>query len=262
MTYTVQNRLKTALDERQLENRLQYQPEIIEFHLTEETLFGDKRAYLEHTIERLQRMGIKVYLHHPMRHGGIPLDIISSIPGIREFYQLSCRILHEICLTHSIKCVVHSHYMESDTSSILTDSNILNVKDEIEAILEYAESSFLWEDSCGGVFSYENDSLFETIIKPLNLNLVQDISHSFISLKGDNQKLLSITKIIAPYVKYLHVVDSQGLHHDSLPLGKGRIDWNSLKPFTVHKDFIFEVSGKNHYDCSAMVESADYYNSI
>ena len=52
--------------------------------------------------------------------------------------------------------------------------------------------------------------------------------------------------------------------HDSLPLGRGKIDWTMVKSYVKNKDFIFEIDLKasNYLDCSPMIESAKYYNRI
>jgi len=262
MIHTVGNRVKTAVEEKQIQDRLQYQPEVLEFHLVEQDLYGERKKKLQEAIEFVQSFGTKVYLHHPMKTGSHYLDIISYHPEVRSFYEESCRILHELCETYNIRCVLHCNYATSDKSIDIHTKNTTEVKKEIQNILSFSKQSFLWEDSITGVFSYKNPDLIEQVIKPLQLPLIQDISHSFIALEGDNERLLDVTSQISSYVQYLHVVDSMGKHHDSLVLGKGNIDWHTIKPFTVGKDFIFEINCENMLDCSPMIQSASFYNNI
>lgn len=262
MIHKVGNRVKSAVIEKQIQDRLQYQPEVFEFHLVESDLYGEKRKELQEAIRHVQSQGAKVYLHHPMKTGSHYLDIISYHPEVRSFYTESSRILHEICAEHHIRCVVHCNYATSDKSIEINSENSQEVKKEIEKILSFGRNSFLWEDSITGVFSYKNPELIDTVIRPLALPLVQDISHSFIALEGDNKKLLDVTSTISPFVEYLHVVDSMGEHHDSLILGEGKIDWHNIKPFTVGKDFIFEINCDNMLDCTPMIQSATFYNNI
>lgn len=80
MSYQVKNRLKSSLDKKQLKDRLQYKPEIMELHLVDKDLFGQNRISLVNKIKMLKRQNIKVYLHHPMRFENIPLDIIIDTP--------------------------------------------------------------------------------------------------------------------------------------------------------------------------------------
>ncbi|PGK51614.1 hypothetical protein CN918_27870 [Priestia megaterium] len=259
--YQVLNRLKTAVNQLDITDRMQYQPEILEFHLVEDDLYGQQKELAE-AISYVQSKGTKVYLHHPMKTGNRTLDIISNYPDVRAFYQESCRILHEICSKNHIKCVLHCNYAQSDNSIHISHENTVKVKHEIESILTYGKHTFLWEDSINGTFSFKNPHLFSRIIQPLQLPLVQDVSHSFIALSGNNEKLLAITKQISPFVQYMHLVDSLGQSHDGLPLGEGLIHWNNIKPHTLHKDFIFEISLDNVHDCRPMIQSCAFYNSI
>ncbi|MBP2075820.1 hypothetical protein [Oceanobacillus polygoni] len=57
-------RLKASLDPLQIENRLQYGPEIMELHLVEEGLYH--REEIVEVVRALKAQGIQVYLHHPM----------------------------------------------------------------------------------------------------------------------------------------------------------------------------------------------------
>jgi len=259
--YYVSNRLKTAVNPRDIADRMQYRPEILEFHLVEEDLYNRKKELID-AIAYIQSQGVRVYLHHPMKLGNQTLDIISNYPEVRAFYRESCHILFELCSMYDIKCVLHCNYAQSDNSIQISDGITSLVKKEIENILTYGRDKFLWEDSIDGTFSFKNPQLFTHIIQPLHLPLVQDISHSFIALSGDNEKLLSVTKMIAPYVQYMHLVDSFGQSHDGLPLGKGLIQWDKIKQFTYGKDFIFEISLENVHNCSPMIQSANFYNSL
>ena len=124
--------------------------------------------------------------------------------------------------------------------------------------------SFLWEDTTQGIFSAENPYLWEEIVQPLDLPLNIDISHSFISLKGNNEALHRHLDRFHSFAKYYHLVDSNGEFHDALPLGLGKIDWPMVKSYVQDTDFIFEVDLKqnNYLDCTMMIESAEYYNQL
>lgn len=254
-------RLKSNIQERSLQDRLQYNPEILELHLEESDL--DDPAYLISVIQMLKNKGVKPYLHHPMRTKGVVLDILSKDERIQAFYHKSTRQLVEICKQEGIKCVIHAHYAGSESSSGVGRDKTIQMRNEIEKILEYGREVLLWEDTIKGIFAYSNPYLIPDLILPLNLPLIVDISHSFIALRGDNEKLIEVMKQTEKYAEYFHVVDSKGQVHDGLVLGKGKIDWERVKPYIHNKPFIFEIALEPPYEnCTPMVKSAEYYLSV
>lgn len=246
--------LKCSYDPQQLYNRLRYKPDIIELHLNEDDLFKDKRKQLENTISLLLSQGIDVYLHHPSKYNGQYLDIIHNQKENYLFYHLSTRILADICSSHAIKCIIHPHYTLTPHSTI-TNENKDKMVNEINQILLYGENAFLWENSISGLFTAQNPSWFEEIVKPLNLQLAYDISHAFISFKGDNKLLLNQLEKLDSYIRYFHVVDSEGDNHDGLQLGTGKINWKPILPFLMTRPYIYEINLKD------MTDAAEMYNS-
>ena len=255
-------RLKAALDWDQISDRLKYNPEILELHVKEEDLYQPGKVV--EFIRTVKAKGVKVYLHHPSRFKGQYLDIISSNREMLKFYDWSSKELATICKQENVKCVVHCHYAHSESSQIADRASRMKVRKRIEKILSVCGDSFLWEDTTQGIFSAENPYLWEEIVQPLDLPLNIDISHSFISLKGNNEALHRHLDRFHSFAKYYHLVDSNGEFHDALPLGKGKIDWPMVKSYVQDTDFIFEVDLKqnNYLDCTMMIESADYYNQL
>lgn len=255
-------RLKAAINQEQIQDRILYDPEIIELHLTEKNLHHPDE--IVNTIQFLKARGIRVYLHHPMKHNGRYLDIISSNQEMRQFYNWSSELLAAICRQEQIKCIVHCHYSQSESSTFTEKAARYETRKRIEEILHMCDTSFLWEDTTQGIFSAQNPHLLEEIVRPLHLPLNIDISHSFIALNGNNRALQQHLKTYAPYANYFHLVDSLGVEHDSLPLGKGQINWEMVKPFIGDKDFIFEIDLSESYylDCRLMIESAEYFSRI
>lgn len=255
-------RLKTSLHPRQIEDRMKYNPEIVEIHLNEEDLYQPEG--IVKVIQAFRSKGTTVYLHHPAKYKGKYLDIISWDREMRDYYDWSCRELVMICKQQKVKCVVHCHYAQSESSHYTDRSARTQLRKRLENILPICEDSFLWEDTIKGIFSAENPHLLQEIVKPLNLPLTIDVSHSFIALKGDNDRLKRHLDSFHSFARYYHLVDSNGEYHDALPLGKGKIDWAMVKSYVKEKDFIFEVDLKqSHYlDCTPMIESAKYYNRL
>lgn len=253
-------RLKCALEVRQILDRLRYQPEIIELQLFEKDLYQPER--LVRIIRMLKKKGIKVYLHHPMRFRGQFLDILSEDRQRREFYDWSCGILTQVCKLEQVKCVVHAHYAGTECSELDHFRLGKRLRNRIGRFAEEAGEWFLWENTIQGLFSQENPYFISELVKPLGLSLCLDISHSFISLKGDNEKLQQGLAEALPFAAYYHVVDSMGEGHDSLPLGLGKVDWNGVRPYLAGKDFIFEIGLEDVYDCTPMIQSAEYLATL
>ena len=255
-------RLKTALHPQQIQDRMKYNPEIVEFHLTEEDLAAPEQ--LIKYIQEFKSKGTRVYLHHPSKYKGKYLDIISQSQEMRDYYDGSCKVLADICKQEQIKCIVHCHYAKSECSDYENQEKRKETRKRLEEILRICDHSFLWEDTIQGIFSAENPYLLSEIVKPLQLPLNIDISHSFIALKGDNDQLQQHLESYHSFANYYHLVDSKGIYHDSLPLGSGKINWKMVKSYVKDTDFIFEIYLKesNFMDCSPMIESAKYFNSL
>ncbi len=249
--------LKCSYYPEQLYDRLRYKPDIIELHLNEDDLFRDKRKQLENTISMLSNQGCEVYLHHPSKYNERYLDISNERKEDYFFFHLSTRILADICLSHSVKCVIHPHYKLTSTSAINKANNDNMIKG-IEQILSYGKDVFLWENSIYGLFTAQNQNWFEDIVRPLNLPLAYDISHAFISFKGDNRLLLEQIEKLDSYIQYFHVVDSEGQQHDGLQLGTGKINWEPILPFLMNRPYIYEINLKDITAAVEMYESHLY----
>lgn len=249
--------MKCSYHPDQLYDRLKYRPEILELHLLEDDLFGEKRKQLESAISMLVSQGIEVYLHHPVKYRGRFLNIIHEQKEDYLFYHLSTMILAEICHTYTVKCVIHPQYLPSNTS-VINQENRDRLVNEISRVLSYGKDVFLWENSIYGLFTAENPHWFEDIVQPLNLPLAYDISHAFISFKGDNGLLLEQIQKLAPCIRYFHVVDSEGQKHDGLPLGKGKVDWRPIIPYLETRPYIYEITLADPADAAEMYNSHVY----
>ncbi|QHW32092.1 sugar phosphate isomerase/epimerase [Paenibacillus rhizovicinus] len=255
-------RLKGNLEQRNVDNRLSYNPDIIEFYLSEQDL--ESPDLIRDRIRQLHKRGVKPYLHHPPKFQGEYLDILSSNPAVRRYYHESSELLARICKEERAKCIIHAHYTHTESCHYITRERTVRLREEIREILTYARDVFLWEDSTAGLFAYgTNPYLVDELIVPLELPLNVDVSHAFISCGGDNERLQHVLERTKPYAEYYHLVDSMGIEHDSLSLGQGRIDWRMVKPLVLGKDFIFEITlAGDHSDCTPMVDSARYFANV
>lgn len=252
-------RLKTGLKEAHILDRLQYHPDILEFHLNAEDVLDTTR--LVQCIERVHATGCQVVLHHPPRFREQEfLDIISQSRELFDFYTTSTMTLIDICQRYGTRTVIHAHYMKSE-SSFVDEDRVQQMKDRIDEFDSQGHDVLLWENTVDGIFSTNNPNWISGIVAPLNLNLCFDVSHAFIASKGDNAALHTALCDAFPYVQYYHVVDSSGLIHDGLPVGDGQIDWGMVAPYVRGKDFIYEVdlAATYHADCTPMLKSREYF---
>ncbi|WP_219621084.1 hypothetical protein [Bacillus sp. UMB0893] len=88
--------------------------------------------------------------------------------------------------------------------------------------------------------------------------MAYDISHAFISFKGDNRLLLEQIEKLDSYIQYFHVVDSKGQQHDGLQLGTGKINWEPILPFLMNRPYIYEINLKDITAAVEMYESHLY----
>lgn len=253
--------LKSALNEAHLQNRLQYRPEVLELHLTEDDVFESHR--ITEWIDRLREQVPKLVLHHPSSYKGQYLDIISTEIDRREFYDHSTQRLLEICRSEQVKLVIHAHYLDTESADWTDARKVDEVKQRIEHFQREGAEYLLWENSTTGIFSSKNPAWIREIVRPLGLRLCVDISHLFIATEGDNAALVDLLYQAQPYGEYYHVVDSQGDRHDGLELGRGQIDWQRVVPFVYDKDVIFEIDLREsgYADCVPMIRSFEYFQA-
>lgn len=264
--------LKGSSSPGQILNRLA-QPDIniYEFHLVEDDLFGDKRIELERWIQFMRDQGIQVYLHHPSSINGVELDVMATDSIMASYFELSTRIIVELCETYDCYTVIHWNYSEfSNDEHRAGRKKNQHTKDNLEGLLartqdidtRLGKGRILWENSIAILGTYLSDFSWAEMLAETDINLIFDISHAFISLKGDNDALERTVRTLRHNIKYFHVVDSMGETHDSLPLGQGLIDFKRLKPYITEKNYIYEVGLTNIHDCTQMVDSHEWLKSL
>src|ERR1700731_670273 len=99
--------LKTGLQPDHVRDRLQYHPDILELHLTEEDVLHPDT--LAESVRSIKEHVPKIYLHHPAKYKGEYLDIISNSPDMGRFYDESTFTLIEICRREDVQTVIHPH---------------------------------------------------------------------------------------------------------------------------------------------------------
>lgn len=251
--------MKCDLSDEQYNDRLKYNPDVIEFFLREDDLVGKGRKRLEHLITKTKDKGIDVYLHHPRDYNGKFNNIFNELNEHEAYYDFSMNVLASIVNKYDIYCVVHAMYRDCFNELGLNGESDERLKDRI-AHYQQMSPRFLWENSTQLFTFGENNISFE-IIKELDLSLCYDISHSFIAHNGNNDILIDSLSKLHENIKYFHVVDSMGEFHDSLELGKGKIDWKRVKPF-INKPYIYEIDLIDQQDAIEQYNSHIYFKNI
>lgn len=120
----------------------------------------------------------------------------------------------------------------------------------------------MFENSISPIFYY-GDEKEDLYIFEKGYRLAFDTSHCFIKNHGSNEKLLTSMKRLKEHVVHYHLVDSMGETHDSLPLGKGKIDWEKALPL-MNDDAtsIYEIILKDQRDASEQIASHEYLLSL
>lgn len=255
--------LKTNIKDIDVRDRIEYEPDLVELHLVEGDLFGDGLVQLEKVIKRIQYTGAKVYLHHPMRVHGMYLNVNAKDNIQGDFFKLSTRILVEIAKRYDLKIVVHFSYDNSERGGVELEEpyecDIMLLEETVQnAVIidkEIGCGRLLWENSDVGVGSYGKDLVFARLVLQSKLRLCIDISHLFLSVKGDNEELQRILNLLEPSIDYFHFVDSMGEEHDGLILGEGKVDIPKIVDMVLSHDYIYEICLRNNRFCNEMIES-------
>ncbi len=77
------------------------------------------------------------------------------------------------------------------------------------AFAQEAPGHVVFENSMSPIFRY-GDPAFEARLLRWRLPLAYDTSHTFITLRGDNERLIASLRNLKPLVRHYHLVDSMG----------------------------------------------------
>lgn len=275
--------LKGSTIDKQFDNRIKYvnEMETFEFHLVDTDFTRLGLVNLRNKIEFLKSFGINVVLHQPMTYKGFPMELREceqTNSSVKEFIDYSTKVMVELCKEYDLKIVAHWHY--TDPQMGWTKEQVLEFIDSYDYrkdiqdliyhgqqfVLKYGQEYLCMENALFTTSVYDMKGIFvDELKKDTIMNLTFDVSHAFVSLKGDNDMLYQAIDTINHKIKHFHLVDSMGeSEHDALILGKGKVDWKRIKPL-IHKEdrtYIYEVGLKDFEYCQEMLDSHAYYNSI
>lgn len=258
--------LKASTDQRQIDERLQYHPQVFEFFTTADDVTPARLVHLRKMIQHVQATGIeKIVIHHPMKFGATHNEVSvnpKNHPEQYAFMMQSSQELIDLAISTDTQLLIHGAY-NSPVTAILADyPSIAAARDAVFKRLDHFRDlggdHVMFENSISPLFNYGDEAIEDRIIDH-RYRLCFDTSHAFIVLHGDNAGLQRSMAQLKSQVVHYHFVDSMGQFHDSLQLGTGAIDWAPLKPLCNQAaSNIFEINLKDQFDSREMRASYQY----
>lgn len=261
--------LKASTSLEQIDERLQYQPSVFEFYTDAHDMTKNGLAHLEEMVKYVQSAGVRqIVIHHPMaydhHHNEVAVSALKDPAGY-QFMMSSADALIELAIKLNVQVLIHGGY--SDQEAVVNSfGDFKTARKVIFARLDYFQKMggdhVMFENSISPAFDYGDEEIEETVMAH-HYRLCYDISHGFIVLHGDNDKLVNSIARLAPQTVHYHLVDSMGQHHDSLQLGKGKIDWQRvMKVVNPQATNIYEIDLADQNDSREMRASHEYLTNL
>lgn len=262
--------LKGSSDRAQIDDRLQYHPQVYEFFTSAADFSDQGYRHLTDAIEYVKSRGVKhIVLHHPMQFKQWHTELVApenQFPDLYHFVEDSTMKLIRLAYNHDVQCLVHGSYAKETLDFIRCYPSLLDAQKAAYARMDRFQRAggqhIMFENSISPIFSY-GDPETEDIILDHHYRLAFDTSHCFIYLHGNNAGLQASLKHLGPQVVHYHLVDSMGVHHDSLPLGKGKIDWQAVLPLlNPQASSIYEINLADNNNCAEQMASHHYLQQL
>lgn len=204
-----------------------------------------------------------------MKFKGRNTDVVApekQFPELYAFIEDSTEKLLKIAIDHNVQLLVHGGYMGFVPEYVKLYRSLSDARQAVYKRLDrFAKAGgqhIMFENSISDVFCY-GDPLQEDEILSHHYRLAFDTSHCFIAAHGDNKVLQASLKHLKPAIVHYHLVDSMGMVHDSLQLGKGKIDWFKVLPLMNDKaSDIYEINLRNQNICTEQLASHQYLSDV
>ena len=264
--------LKASSDWGQIKDRLQYHPDVFEFFTDVPDFTSQGIQHLRQAIEYVQDQGVtNIVLHQPMNFKGYHSELIvpeQQFPELHEFVMTTAHQLINLAIATDSQCLIHGSYDgEHGFKAMLSAYGSLQNAQaacyhRLDQLKKLGSDHVMFENSISPVFAYGDPQVENEIIRH-QFSLVADVSHIFISLHGDNERLVASLRHLKNNIYHYHLVDSLGQTHDSLPIGTGKIDWPSVIPLlNPSATTIYEINLKNQLDCQEQLASHQYLSTL
>lgn len=258
--------LKGSTDRQQIDDRLQYHPVTYEFYTDANDFTPAGFEHLKDAVQYVQSRGVKhIVLHHPMKFGQYHTELIApekEFPDLYSFVESSTEKLIQVARDLDVQCLVHGSYARETADFIRLYPSLKAAQcaafQRMDRFKQMGGDHIMFENSISPIFCY-GDPDAEEEIKSHHYRLAFDTSHCFIATHGNNSKLQASLRNLQDQVVHYHLVDSLGQHHDSLPLGKGKINWQAVLPLlNPNATSIYEINLQNNNDCQEQLDSHHY----
>lgn len=262
--------LKAGTSERQIKDRLQYDPDVFEFFTDENDFTPDGLKRLAYDIEWVMcEATAKIVLHHPMKYQGQATELVapeSKCPQLYSFIERTSLYLLQFAFDYNIQLLLHGAYARQTDHFISMYPSVEKANEalfkRLDHFKELGQDHIMFENSISALFSY-GEPASEKEILAHNYRLAFDTSHCFIKVHGSNQALINSLKNLRSDVVHYHLVDSKGKKHDGLPLGQGYIDWAKVMPcLNPAATNIFEIQLPDQNDGREQVDSYNYLREL
>ena len=263
--------LKGSSDRVQIDDRIQYHPTVYEFFTAASDFTTDGYQRLYDAIQYVQSKGIhQIVLHHPMKFGNHHSEVVAPekyYPDLYRFIETTTAQLIRLGHDLNVQVLIHGGYSGPEVEHMVglypsIEDARQAVYHRLDRFADEGGNQIMFENSIAPVFAYGHPDQEDEILDH-HYRLAFDTSHCFIELHGDNPGLQRSLRHLAPAVAHYHLVDSMGLTHDSLQLGKGKIDWAPVLPLlNPTATSIYEINLHNQNDCQEQLASHQYLLEI
>ena len=262
----IQLGLKGSTDSRQIENRLQYHPDVFEFFTDENDFTKEGLRRLRFDLEWIKSEDVKqIVIHQPMRFHGLFTELIAPEDKCRDLYYFidkSTNDMLQLAFDYDCQVLVHGSYSRQIQQFIDMWDDVNSARAQayhrMDAFSALGQDHIMFENSISPIFYY-GEPKENTYIYDKGYRLAFDTSHCFIKMHGSNDALLASLKQLQNHIVHYHLVDSMGLTHDSLPLGQGKIAWEQVLPLLNPKaSSIYEIVLKDQLDAVEQLKSHEY----
>lgn len=263
--------LKGSSDRVQIDDRLQYHPSVYEFFTAAGDFTPDGYRHLYDAIQYVQSQGIhRIVLHHPMKFGNHHSDVVAPekhYPDLYRFIETTTEQLIRLGHDLNVQILVHGGYSGPEVEHMVdlypsVAAARQAVYHRLDRFADEGGDQIMFENSIAPVFAYGHPDQEDEILAH-HYRLAFDTSHCFIELHGDNTGLQRSLRHLAPAVVHYHLVDSMGQTHDSLQLGKGKIDWAPVLPLLdPAATSIYEINLHDQTNCKEQLASHEYLLDI
>lgn len=263
--------LKGSSDRIQLDDRLQHHPAVYEFYTARSDFTPEGYQHLFEAIQYVQAAGIqRIVLHHPMKFGQQHSEVVAPeqyYPQLYRFIETSTEQLLKLADDLNVQVLVHGGYSGPEVQHMVSlypsvAAARQAVYRRLDRFANAGGNHIMFENSIAPVFAYGDPNQEEEILAH-HYRLAFDVSHCFIYLHGDNKGLQQSLNRLKDRVVHYHLVDSLGQTHDSLTLGTGKIDWQSVLPLLNEQaSSIYEINLRDQTNCQEQLASHRYLTSI